>query len=89
MSDIRALLGDKYEAVIEALAREAAGPTLQEGSAWWRYRKVAQSRLLDVDAILPDLLAEAWDAGWFTGAADVQIRRTPRTPNPYRAKAKP
>ena len=35
-------------------------------------------------AVLPDLLADAWDEGWLTGAADIQIRRTPRTPNPYR-----
>lgn len=35
-------------------------------------------------AVLPDLLAAAWDEGWLTGAADIQIRRTPRTPNPYR-----
>ena len=78
MTDLRTILGDdRYDDVIEKAALPITGAALPAAVA----RALVSTALA---AVLPDLLAEAWDAGWFTGAADIQIRRTPRTPNPYR-----
>ena len=79
MTDLRALLGDdRYDDVMfRAMSAVASQP---HGKPYTMRERVADT----LAAVLPDLLAEAWDAGWFTGAADIQIRRTPRTPNPYR-----
>ena len=84
MTDLRALLSSKYEtmAAAESAAIDALNHARLRGLGW--DEMASEAAVAAFAAVLPVLLAEAWEAGWFTGAADIQLRRMPRTPNPYR-----
>lgn len=60
--DLRALLGDDYERVIEELARAVS--LYDDAEDWTEYRREAERAAA---AVLPDLLAEAWDEGFKVG----------------------
>ncbi len=86
MSDLRELLGDKYD-TMHALARDAY---------WGRGHTETASLRIAVDAalaaVLPDLLAVAWDEGRKLGIrqADWEYGVTPDPmpdlANPYRTE---
>ena len=106
MTDLRALLGDKYDDVIEkaavyvALCRHPVERTpkrlvrlaaaLHMTGEGTRIEREVEAALA---AVLPDLLAEAWDSGYARGFYDRE-RLSPdmpgrdasegATPNPYR-----
>ena len=106
MSDtLRALLGDKYEATIEKVTDAIAGFNDYLGcgccTAYGYDESVARTgederpRMAAHDAlaaVLPDLLAGAWDEGHQAGHEDaraVQSTYPEPTPNPYRAEGDP
>lgn len=95
MSDLRALLGDRYGAVIVRAANAICGG--RYGGRVTRFSR-AQLNALDVrdaeaalTAVLPDLLAEAWDrceASWLAymlGDSD----DPPTHVNPYHTEGEP
>ena len=84
MTDLRALLGDRYDDVIERALAAADTP--------WHGYQVTRGNVDERDvstalaAVLPDLLAAAWDeghdAGWDASGAESDLTDTP---NPYRS----
>lgn len=88
--DLRALLGDDYERVIEELARAVS--LYDDAEDWTEYRREAERAAA---AVLPDLLAEAWDEGHWIGKADAALNAVRVnaahvvTPNPYRTEGDP
>ena len=104
MTDLRALLGDKYDEVIEQAARAHAD--IEPGDDWPtnaalggnltgtrddEYRAGMREQAEGVlAAVLPDLLAEAWEAGHWLGKADAALNavrvdgRHVQSSNPYR-----
>ena len=104
MTDLRALLGDRYDDVIERVARtlfaieepdcndwrwDRPNPGDPSGPiAWHSYWLEAAKSALGA-AVLPDLLAAAWDEGHEAGHEDaraVQSTYPEPTPNPYRTE---
>ena len=95
--DLRALLGDTTFPTVDKAARAMYehrtewGPDSQpwnllDVSEVGEYRDIAAVVLA---AVLPDLLAHAWDEGYEVGWDDLQERATgdrrrANTPNPYR-----
>ena len=80
MTDLRALLGDRYEA---AIYKAMAAPKLVASRQYTIRDRVADT----LAAVLPDLLADAWDEGYHAGHEDaraVQPTYPDPTPNPYR-----
>ena len=100
MTDLRELLGDKHDDVIEKAARATwfGYLTYPDPCPEWDgltearrriHRSVVSSTLASV---LPDLLAGAWDEGHQAGHEDaraVQSTYPEPTPNPYRAEGDP
>ena len=92
MTDLRALLGDKYVSTLQAAVvadNPDAIPAAQRvgGKLGQLMYLSAVDRLARVlAAVLPDLLAEAWDAGHIAGCADPYsaYRECGCGPNPYR-----
>ena len=99
MSDLRAMLGDRYQATIQA-ALLADNPGLIEDAKRIGGELGQLMYLANVDrmhrtltAVLPDLLAQAWDEGYRIGLmqADYEYgnRLTmPNLTNPYRKEAR-
>ena len=97
MSDLRAMLGDRYQATIQA-ALLADNPGLIEDAKRIGGQLGQLMYLANVDrmhrtltAVLPDLLARAWDEGRRIGLtqADYGHRLTmPNLTNPYRKEAR-
>ena len=103
MTDLRALLGDRYDEVIERAARAHA--SIEPGGDWPsnaelggnltgtrddEYRAGMREQAEEVlAAVLPDLLAAAWDEGRWIGKADAALNAVRVnaahvvTPNPY------
>ena len=99
MTDLRALLGDKYDDVIEkaavyvALCRHPVERTpkrlvrlaaaLHMTGEGTRIEREVEAALA---AVLPDLLAEAWNEGYAQAVADhlLMYDNSDDTPNPYR-----
>ena len=82
MGDLRALLGDKYDDVIY---KAMAAPKFYASRQYAIRDRVADT----LAAVLPDLLAEAWDVGYHAGHEDaraVQPTYPDPTPNPYRTE---
>ena len=82
MTDLRALLGDdSYDDVMfRAMSAVASQP---HDKPYTMRERVADT----LAAVLPDLLAEAWDEGYHAGHEDaraVQPTYPDPTPNPYR-----
>ena len=101
MTDLRALLGDQYDEVIERAARAHA--SIEPGGDWPtnaalggnltgtrddEYRAGIRDQAEGVlAAVLPDLLAEAWEEGFRAAQddeADHRLSRLLRALNPYR-----
>ena len=98
MTDLRALLGDKYEATVRAAVLaynpEAITSAQQVGGKLGQLMYLSAVNRLDrtLAAVLPDLLAAAWDEGHQAGHEDaraVQSTYPESTPNPYRAEGEP
>ena len=98
MSDLRAMLGDRYKPVIQAAVladnHEAITNAQRVGGDLGQLMYLsAVDRLARVlTAVLPDLLAQAWDEGHQAGHKDaraVQSTYPEPTPNPYRAEGEP
>lgn len=104
MTDLRALLCDKYEATIEKVTDAIAGFNDYLGcsccTAYGYDESVARTgederpRMAAHDAlaaVLPDLLAAAWDEGHEAGCADpcARYHECDCRPNPYRAEGDP
>ena len=75
MTDLRALLGDKYDETIDAAARAVERRALRDTGydAMPDERTYAWSRLMAghaLAAVLPDLMARAWDEGAADACAD-------------------
>lgn len=96
MTDLRAILGDKYDAtiekVLEAIAREVdylgCGCCTSYGynEAVKRTGHEERPEMAAHDAlaaVLPDLLADAWDEG-HAACIEAHGRIKPMRPNPYR-----
>ena len=108
MTDLRALLGDKYDETIEKASR-AYIMSFEDGADFWpMWVEFADSDRPDGDegevytreivadtrrdlaaalaAVLPDLLAEAWNEGYAQAVADhlLMYDNSDDTPNPYR-----
>ena len=89
MTDLRAILGDEYDPVIEKAARALSERWnfMHTNESLGRQRMLAGFTLA---AVLPDLLAEAWEAGHWLGKADAALNAVRvdghhgQTPNPYR-----
>ena len=96
MTDLRALLGERYDVVMQAACGcdGTRTPHCYECSdSTWDHEcpdpvpcrhRAAESVLARV---LPDLLAEAWDSGYHAGHEDaraVQPNYPDPTPSPYR-----
>ena len=106
MTDLRALLGDKYDETIEKVLEAIAGATDYLGCGCctgYGYDEAVKRTGHDerpymaahdaLAAVLPDLLAEAWDSGYTRGfydreqlSPDMPGRDASEgaTPNPYR-----
>ena len=92
MSDLRAMLGDRYKPVIQAavladkpgLIEDAKNIGGELGQLMYLANVDRMHRILT--AILPDLLAQAWDEGHAAGCADPYKRYNDCGcgPNPYR-----
>ena len=112
MTDLRALLGDKYDETIEKASR-AYIMSFEDGADFWpMWVEFADSDRPDGDegevytreivadtrrdmaavlaAVLPDLLAEAWEEGHWLGKADAALNAVRadglhvQSSNPYR-----
>ena len=86
MTDLPDLLGGKYDETIETAARaiDAAWNPERYPVLAAMFRDYAQTALA---AVLPKLLATAWDEGHHAGHEDaraVQPTYPDPTPNPYR-----
>lgn len=82
MSDLRAMLGDRYDDVIIKATKRALlnYPNLPIGIP--QHEALAGQALA---AVLPDLLAQAWDEGYAAGGHDEHEYRPGRkAANPYR-----
>ena len=95
MTDLRAMLGDRYKPVIQAAVLadnpEAITNAQRVGGDLGQLMYLsAVDRLARVlTAILPDLLAQAWDEGFDAGERDAMDAAhtsgdSPCIPNPYR-----
>ena len=92
MSDLRALLGDRYEATIQAalladkpgLIEDAKNIGGELGQLMYLANVDRMHRILT--AVLPELLAQAWDEGHAAGCADPykHYDECGCGPNPYR-----
>ena len=90
MTDLRALLGHRYDDVIRRAL--AAVDTPHHGYQVTRGNVDARDVDAALSAVLPDLLAGAWDEGHQAGHEDaraVQSTYPEPTPNPYRAEGDP
>ena len=97
MTDLREILGDRYDDVIERAARAHA--SIEPGGDWPtnvalggnltgtrgdEYRAGMREQAEEVlAAVLPDLLADAWDDG-HAACIEAHGRIKPMRPNPYR-----
>ena len=98
MTDLRALLGDRYASTMR-VAVLADDPTIitsaqRLGGKLGELLYLGAVDRLDrtLGAVLPDLLAAAWDEGHQAGHEDaraVQSTYPEPTPNPYRAEGEP
>ena len=82
MTNLRAMLGDRHDQIIEAAKRALFNyPNLPIGIE--QHEALAGQALA---AVLPDLLAQAWDEGHAAGCADPYKRYSECDcgPNPYR-----
>ena len=95
MTNLRELLGDRYKATIQA-AVLADNPGLIEDAKRIGGQLGQLMYLANVDrmhrtltAVLPDLLAQAWDEGHAAGCADPYKRYSECGcgPNPYRQES--
>ena len=95
MTDLRALLGDRYVSTMRAAVLadnpEAITSAQQVGGKLGQLMYLSAVDRLDrtLAAVLPDLLAGAWDEGHQAGHEDaraVQSTYPEPTPNPYRAE---
>lgn len=87
MSNLREILGDRYDDVIERAL--AAVDTPDHGYQVMRGYVDERDVSTALAAVLPDLLAEAWDEGYQAGHEDaraVQPTYPEPTPNPYRTE---
>ena len=98
MTDLRALLGDRYVSTMRAAVLadnpEAITSAQQVGGKLGQLIYLSAVERLDrtLSAVLPDLLAGAWDEGHQAGHEDaraVQSTYPEPTPNPYRAEGDP
>ena len=90
MSDLRQILGHRYDDVIQRAL--AAVDTPHHGYQVTRGNVDARDVDAALSAVLPDLLAGAWDEGHQAGHEDaraVQSTYPEPTPNPYRAEGDP
>ena len=97
MTDLRALLGDRYASTMR-VAVLADDPTIitsaqRLGGKLGELLYLGAVDRLDrtLGAVLPDLLAAAWDEGHRAGCADPYARyhECDCRPNPYRAEGEP
>lgn len=80
MTDLRALLGGKYDDALERAT--SAGPAYLKLVHDSTRRTIAEAALA---AVLPDLLADAWDEGHDDGLHNAhEYREHRKMPNPYR-----
>jgi len=93
--DLRALLGDRYVSTVRAAVLadnpEAITSAQRVGGKLGQLMYLSAVARLDrtLAAVLPDLLAEAWDEGYDAGHNDaraVQATYPAPTPNPYRTE---
>ena len=78
MTDLRALLGDRYDAVID---KAMAAPKLYASRQYTIRDRVADT----LAAVLPELLADAWDEGHTDGLHNAhEYREHRKARNPYR-----
>ena len=105
MSDLHAMLGDRYEALASAISATASdwlGHDTPHSPHGWRCEdktrypgpcgcdgQMADEVMGVLEAILPGLLAQAWDEGRTAGCADPYKRygECGCGPNPYRREA--
>ncbi len=84
MTDLRALLGEHMSAVYDAAA------AIQSTVLGINARTAEKAAVAALAAVLPDLLAEAWDEGHRDGRFDAAMNAVREdaehvvTPNPYR-----
>jgi len=82
-TNLHALLGDRYDDVID---RAMAAPKFYATRQYTIRDRVADT----LAAVLPGLLAEAWDEGYEAAAGDFHDDEFglpgDRTPNPYRTE---
>lgn len=87
-TNLRALLGDRYDAVIERALDAVDTP--DHGYQVMRGNVDERDVSTALAAVLPDLLAEAWAAGYEAAADDFHDDEFglpgDRTPNPYRTE---
>ena len=84
MTDLRALLGDRYDEVLTKATKRALFNYPNLPISIVEHEALAAQALA---AVLPDLLAEAWEEGHLAGHEDaraVQPTYPDPTPNPYR-----
>ena len=97
MNDLRALLGDRYAPTIQAAVLadnpDAITSAQRVGGKLGQLMYLAAVDRLDrvLAAVLPDLLAAAWDEGHRAGCSDPYARygECDCGPNPYRAASGP
>ena len=84
-SDLRARLGDRYDPVIEMMTAliHADEPDPQSKTCPVCRPIAERAFVAALPAILPDLLAAAWDEGYVDSATDDVSGVI--TPNPYRS----
>ena len=83
MTDLRALLGDRCDEVLTKATKRALFNYPNLPISIPEHEALAAQALA---AVLPDLLADAWDEGFQAGYDDVMDHRH-GTPNPYRPTA--
>lgn len=74
MTNLRALLGDRYDAVMAAPT-----PALARDRTSWSWSTYEAA----LTAVLPELLADVWDDG-HAACIEAHGRIKPTRPNPYR-----
>ena len=92
MTDLRALLGDRYVSTMRAAVLadnpEAITNAQRVGGNLGQLMYLSAVNRLDrtLAAVLPDLLAEAWDEGYAQAVADhlLMYDNSDDAPNPYR-----
>ena len=98
MSGLRAMLGDRYKPVIQAAVLadnpEAITNAQRVGGDLGQLMYLSAVDRLDrvLTAILPNLLAQAWDEGFDAGERDAMDAAhtsgdSPYIPNPYRQES--